>query len=159
MLARLDAIPGVTESRVDWSGRWFLVRADRDVSAAVRDVLGAGARPADAAVTAEKTASFRRGDVWLKRGETMKMSEKEASVLAPQIAEAAARDASLDADARAALEPIIREEMLRLFRAAESGVENLRKGWIDMADAIAARSRDFLDVVQAAAVAESIKRR
>jgi len=158
-MARLDAIPGVAESRVDWSGRWFLVRSDRDVSAAVCDVLGKGASPADAAVTTEKTASFRRGDVWLKRGETMKMSEQEATVLAPRIAEAAATDASLDAESRAALEPIIREEMLKLFRAAESGIENLRKGWIDMADAVASRSRQFLDVVQAAAVAESIKRR
>jgi hypothetical protein len=159
VLARLDAIPGVLEARVDWSGRWFLVQSTKDVSAAACDVLGKGAAPAGAAITAEKTASFRRGDVWLKRGETMKLSEQEAAVLAPQIADAAARDASLDADARAALEPVIREEMLKLFRAAESGIDNLRKGWIDMADAVAARSREFLDVVQAAAVAESIKRR
>ena len=86
MLASLDEIEGVRESRIDHGGRHFLFVLEPGVDPALveekaRALLPDAHRP-DARAEGEFVAGFRRGDRWLASGETRELSREEAHIRA-----------------------------------------------------------------------------
>jgi hypothetical protein len=120
VLAQLDAIPGVAESRVDWEGKHVLVRlasgaSPEAVLARATPVLGEGAARLDRVSESEKVASFRRGEQWMRSRETVRLSQHEAVVLGKSLSKGAAAKAGLTDDQTARVRSILTEEITRLF--------------------------------------------
>jgi hypothetical protein len=135
VLARIDQVPGVAESRADWEGRHVLIRVapgarpDEVVARAI-PILGAGARRLDAAAESERLASFRRGDSWMRSGETIRLSRREASVLGARFAQAASVRAGLNEAQRSHLEGVLTEEISKHFEemhAAGKGPDEVNR--------------------------------
>lgn len=121
MLARLDCIPGVAESRVEASGRFFLLvlaegadeaRAVAEAAAALRG----RAAPLAPAAAAAQLARRERGDPWLSAREITALSYLEARVVAAATADRVASRVGLAAGAHDALAEALR---LELFAAIE----------------------------------------
>ena len=127
MLARLDEVEGVTASRVDWSGRYVLLELEpeADASRAVRKataVLGQPVRRLPARDEASQVEAFRKGEPWMRAGESSRMSRRESEVLSGRITEQVARDAGLDEAETGRLGALLREELAGAFeRAHEAG--------------------------------------
>lgn len=161
MLARLDHLPGVAESRVDWEGRHVLIRlapgakADDVVGRAV-PILGTGARRLDAAAESERLGSFRRGESWMRSGDTILLSRREASVLGARYARSCSHRAGLNEDQRKQLEAVLTEEITKLFEwlhATGRGPDDVNK--VDLRPAeirIRARCRTFASAAQTDAI-------
>ena len=116
MLARIDEIPGVAESRVDRSGRRFLLTLDSGADEAeivrrTRELIGSDAEVLDDATESEAVASRRRGDLWVNSAETIRLSLEEARILAVGMGE----------DAATALE-LSKEDTRRLVEAIEKEI-------------------------------------
>jgi hypothetical protein len=134
VLARLDAIPGVRESRCEASGRFFLlVLADgadegRAVAGAVAALRGRAAR-LDPAAAAAQLEARPRGDPWFSAGEIRALSFLEARVVAASAAAGVARDAALGDGAHEALAEALRVELFAAIERvhAEGGRES--SGW------------------------------
>lgn len=125
MLARLDKIDGVSESRVDWTGQKVLIRlksgADSDrVSAQAAKHLGSGAVRLSAARETEQIDGFRRGEPWLRAGETLELSRHESKVLGKSLAARAGRSILDDAALRR-LETVLEEEFFAIFSRIHAG--------------------------------------
>ena len=165
MLARLDEIHGVAESRVDWTGTRFLVTlsADADeprVENEIESALGEGARLLDDDATRAVLDSYRHGETWMRAGETLKLSRFEAGVLAKRRGEAAAREIGLDDAKTQKLVELIEAELGRAFERAhaEGGIDALA-GEIDAAgERIREASRAFLDDEQREALSAYFER-
>ena len=120
MLAQLDAIPGIGESRVDWEGKHVLIRlasgasAERVLAGAI-PILGEGAARLDRAGEADRVASFRRGDPWMRSAETVRLSRHEAGVLGASLSKGAAAKAGLNDDQAKRVRSILTEEIGVLF--------------------------------------------
>ncbi len=133
MLARLDEVEGVKASRVDWSGRYVLLELEpeADVSRAIRGaqaVLGERVRRLPARDESSQVAAFRKGEPWMRAGESSRMSRREAEVLSGRFTERVAREAGLDEAETARLGAILREEISGAFERAHDaggGVERL----------------------------------
>ncbi|MGH7162256.1 MAG: hypothetical protein ACREID_02130 [Planctomycetota bacterium] len=120
MLARLDELEGVRESRVDWTGRYVLLalEAGADESAVVAraaKVLGEGARRLDESREAEQLGAFRSGEPWLRTDETLKLSEEEARVVGARLGEGAAAAAGLDAEDARLFAEVVQDELRMAF--------------------------------------------
>ena len=159
MLAQLDGVDGVAESRVNWTGRAFLVRlkegADEErVAAAIAPKLGASAKRVDPAV---HVASLRAGEPWMRSGETLKMSQHEAKVLGGRAAAKAAEASGVDAGK---LTAIIEEELVAAFARIQGTYKDLDEGfkkeWPTLIERVKERSRAFATEKQAAAIGESL---
>lgn len=165
MLARVDAVEGVGESRVDWSGRYFLVRlapaADADaVAARVTEALGK-ARRIEAAAETEQIAAYRRGEPWMRSGETLRLSRQEARVLAARFGEKAAEQAHLNEDQARRLAGLAEEELIAAFtriQGEEKGLEaRFRAEWPGVVTRIGERSRDFASEEQSKSVMRTLE--
>lgn len=166
MLARLDAVPGVAESRVEASGRFFLLAlapgADpAAVVAAARGALRGRGRALDAAAAAAQLDARERGDPWLSAREVHALSYVEGRIVAFRAADAVAASAGLDGAARAALAEAARAELfLAIERVhAEGGRESsgwFYEEWPRLAAAIAARLRDAVPAPLHGRVAEAL---
>jgi hypothetical protein len=158
----MDALEGVEESRVSWDGRFFLIELDptadagRVAEGALSALLPGAARlaPEDEAV---QVASFRRGERWLNRAESVDLSRHEAGVLAAQFAAPLSAEIGLDPERAGQLESVLREELLRAFdrvHAAGGGLERLQTEWPDLRRRFESRVAEFLDAGERARVAE-----
>jgi hypothetical protein len=129
VLAQLDEIPGVRASRVDWTGRRFLLELEPDTSSskiaeAAASALGDGAVVLDADATRAAVADFSSGEAWMRAGETLQLSRHEAHVLARRHGEEAARAIGLSEGATKKLVALFEAELDRAFErthAAGSG--------------------------------------
>ncbi|GAO03687.1 hypothetical protein [Anaeromyxobacter sp. PSR-1] len=163
MLARLDAIPGVRESRADASGRHFLLelRPGADRAAAVEAAcaaLGARARPLEPEEAAAQLEARGRGDPWYAAADTLALCYLEARVLAANAGPAAARAAGLDAAAGDAVCEAARAVLFQVMERVHGEGGRPSSGWFyeewpAIADAIAERSARLLPALDADAAA------
>lgn len=152
MLAQLDEVEGVAASRVDWTGRAILLElapgaAADETSDRACAALGEGARRLDTAAESEAIASWRRGDPWMRSGETLSLSLEESRVLGASLARRAADAAHLDAERESRLAGVLREELAASFsrsHASGGGIDRLQDDWPALLDRAAERSRAFL---------------
>jgi hypothetical protein len=126
VLARLDEIDGVTESRVDWTGTRFLIglaegAEEPRVSTKAAETLGGGARMLGERETRDALASYHEGEAWMRAGETLRLSRYEARVLARRYASEAALDIGLDGLAEDRLEELFESELYRAFERTHAG--------------------------------------
>lgn len=158
MLALLDEVPGVAHSRVDWSGRRFLLeleprgRADEIVPRA-RIVLGGDVRRLEPTDELAAVASYRRGEQWMRSGETVALSHAEARVLAQRHGNEAARAIGLDAQQTARLIAVIEGEVAAAFDRIHVAGRGLPADegalFAGVAERTLAKSRGFLTAEQA----------
>jgi len=119
VLARLDRIHGVAESRVDRSGRHFLLTLDAGtdeaaVSRAAQDALGeASVLRSDA--ESDLLASLRRGDLWVTADETIQLSREEARVLGARFSMEAALELGLSPEKTRRLLEVVEKEIAAAF--------------------------------------------
>ncbi len=166
MLARLDGIAGVAESRVDWTGRRFLVALETgapedEVATAVAEALG-GATVLDEDDERAAVEAFRRGEAWMGAGETLRLSRHEAHVLAERHGGEAAQELGLAAPTRQELIALVERELLRAFEdvhrsnvppeipasPSDCASDTLEALLLEAAARIIEGSRSFLDAEQ-----------
>jgi hypothetical protein len=164
VLARLDKTPGVRESRVDWTGRHFLLKLDpgADVGAVTRAaaaVLGAEARRVDADVEMAHVERYRRGEPWMRAGETRRLSAEEAGALAKRFAAGASRKAALSGEEARRLEEVLREEIGAAFErvhASEEPLERLGEEFPLVLERVTGRLMGFLTADKARRVTDAL---
>ena len=166
MLARLDKVPGVEESRADWEGRLVLIRISPDASldtvlAGAKSVLGPRTQRLTPAAEAESLSSFRRGDPWLSSKETLRMSRHEAGVLGKRFADHAGARAGLGESQRQRLEAHLTEEIYAKFeRNHESGQgigATSEREWSEMEARFRAKAVDFMTAAQIDTVVKELR--
>ena len=164
VLAQLEKVDGVREVRVDWTGRTLLFRvsdsADPDaVAAHANKHLGGKASRLPEPRAAECVESYRRGDPWLRAGETLQLSNHESKVLGKSLA--AKAGASLDERSRTRLQTILEDELFALFSRVHAGEfdlkEALERGARESAPRVHQKLLEFLSPDQATAVMESLR--
>ena len=168
MLVRLDGIPGVRESRVDASGRFFLLALEEDadepsVLARAQGVLRGAARRLDAPAAARQVAARVRGDPWFAANEVRALSYVEARILAVRTAASVAASAGLSPAAQEALGELTRSVLFRTVERihAEGGRETtgwFYEAWPAISQAILDASHAFLDADAHARAAEALVR-
>ena len=167
MLARLDRIHGVTESRVDWTGRRFLLRVDPDASALLvakeaEAALGDGASILDADETSAALGELRRGEAWMRAGETLRLSRHEAQVLGKRCAEEASSEMGLDEAATRRLVDVFTNELNAAFErthAAKRGDRSqIEAECGEAAKRILASSKAFLTAEQRTVLEQYLER-
>ena len=164
MLARLDEVPGVRESRVEWTGRYVLVGLEQgadEEATAVRaaEVLG-NARRSDPEDEARCIAEFRAGEPWMRSGETLKLSEREAEVLGRRLGAEAAKGAGLGPEQTEKVIAIVEDELRLAFERTHKRGED-RPVADERAFRLAQvkeRCRAFLTEAEAEVVAEALVR-
>jgi len=165
VLAQLEKVDGVAESRVDWTGRYFLLKlapgkSPEEVAADAGSALK-GAKRLDATREAGQIAAYRRGELWMSSGETLKLSEHEAGVLGERFGRKAAEAAGLDADQTKRLLEILREELTSAFARVKGTDAQLQRKFRQECPAliarVAERSRAFVTEEQATKIAESLE--
>ena len=135
MLARLDAIPGVSGARVDSSGRhfWLPVGETADlagVAALALGVLGKGSRLLPPARAEAQLSAHRRGDPWLGAGEVMTLSFVEARLLSVRISGELQGLAGMGPEEREEVEEAIRSELFSAMQRVHSEGGRGSSGWI-----------------------------
>lgn len=165
MLARLDGIPGVAQSRVDWSGRRFLLTLEGTASRGLVETeassaLGEGARLLDDVETREVLVSYRKGEAWMRAGETLQLSRFEAGILAKRYADEVAGELGLDEPRAGKLAVVFQKELERAFERthAGQGIEILPVEFEAAARRIQDACAGFLDGEQLAGLADYLKR-
>lgn len=168
MLARLDAVAGVRECRVDASGRFFLLElepgANREaVLAGARAVLGRSGRPVEADEAAAQLSARDRGDPWYAARDTLALCYLEARVLSVRIGAAAASAADLAATEAERVTEAARAVLFEVMERVHGEGGRPSSGWFyDQWPAIAARigerSRGLLPETAAARVADAVAR-
>ncbi len=166
MLRRLDGIPGVAESRVDWTGRFLLLALEPGADAAAAAsaalaLLGPGASRLDSAAASEQVEAFRRGERWMRAGETVEMSREEARVLARRTAERVTREEGLAPEEAAAVLAALDEALTEgLRRLHEPGAvpRGDAAGVAGLLQPVEARLRESLPEGRAARVAAALRR-
>jgi hypothetical protein len=166
VLARLDKLEGVAESRVDWTGRIILILlregAEPDsVAHHAAEHLGSGAARQAPPSEAETIESFRRGEPWMRAGETLELSQHESKVLGKSLA-ARAGGSIRDEAHRRRLESILEEEFLAVFTRIHAGEltlgEALKRGESEIGPRIQKRLLEFLTPEQTQSVMDSLRR-
>lgn len=165
MLARLDEIEGVAETRVDWTGTRFLLALaggtgkDQVEEQAVR-TLGEGARRLDDDEAREVLDSYRKGETWMRAGETLQLSRFEAGVLAKRYANEAAAEIGLDKGGAEKLVALFEQEFIRAFERthAGQGIEAVPAEFEAASKRILEASASSMTPAQHAALAEYLKR-
>ncbi len=165
MLARLDEIEGVAESRVDWTGKRFLLGlesgAGKDrVEARAVETLGEGARALDDGQVREVVDSFRKGEAWMRAGETLQLSRFEAGVLAKRYGKEAAAEIALDEAGAGKLVALFEQEFIRAFERthAGQGIDSVPQEFESAAKRILEASASSMTPGQHAALAKYLKR-
>lgn len=131
MLASLDEVDGVLESRVDWTGRRFLLKLGPEVPAdtvasRADEALGGGSRRLDPEAERQATDSFLRGtETWMRAGETLKLSRTEARILAERYGREAAASAGLDEQQTQNLTGIMEAEVAAVFERIHADGQGL----------------------------------
>lgn len=121
MLASLDDLPGIAESRVDWTGRLILLSLDAgadpgEVVVRANEALGGDAKRLDRAAESRAISSFRSGDsTWMRTGETLRLSKSEAKILAERFGAGAAERAGLYGELARMLQAVLEEEIAAAF--------------------------------------------
>lgn len=167
VLARIDELDGVSESRVSWDGSQFLLElepgADQAcVTQAAAAVLEGSAKRADPKAEDAAVASYRAGDRWLARSRTVELSRVEAREIANKYGPAVAREVKLDTATAEQLQAAMLEELTRTFEETHSeggGLDRfrdkLRGTWERFEGKVAA----FLTPAQRDHVGEILKRK
>ena len=159
MLARLDEIPGVSESRVDWTGRRFLLHLEpgakeERVAEAAEDALGEGAHTLDEEGTRAALEALRKGEAWMRAGETLRLSRHEAGVLAKRYGEEAAQEIDLDEAATRKLVELFERELNVAFERTharrDGGGARIEAEVAEAGNRILDSSQSFLDAEQRA---------
>jgi hypothetical protein len=168
VLSRLDGIPGVRESRVDASGRFFLLALQEDgdevsVLARAQGVLRGAVRRLDAPAAARQVAARVRGDPWFAANEVHALSYVEARILAVRTAASIAATARLAPAAQEALGELTRSILFRTVERihAEGGRDStgwFYEAWPAISRAVLDASHAFLDPDAHARVGEAITR-
>lgn len=158
VLARLDAVPGISRSRAEASGRFLLLElspgADPGrVLAAARRALGREARRLPEAEAREQLAARGRGDPWLAAPEVMALSYVEGRILSTRVSAEAALEARLDARERDLLAEALRLEIFAALERvhAEGGRSSsgwFYEAWPAVGAAALQRCRPWLDAVR-----------
>jgi hypothetical protein len=165
VLARLDEIEGVAESRVDWTGKRFLLAlesgAGKDhVEEQAVGTLGEGARPLDEDEVREVLDSYRKGETWMRAGETLQLSRFEAGVLAKRYGSEAAAEIGLDEGGTGKLIALFEQEFIRAFERthAGQGIEAVPAEFEAASKRILEASASPMTPEQRAALADYLKR-
>lgn len=155
----------MVESRVDWTGQHFLLKIDSgaDSASVVRaavSILGREAHRLEADLERAQVERYRRGEPWLRVGETRRLSTEEAGVLAKRFAAGASRKAALDGEQAKRLEGILREEIDAAFgrvHAAEAPLERLEEEYPVVLERVTARLAAFLTADQVGRVRSALE--
>ena len=165
MLARLDEIHGVAESRVDWTGKRFLLTLEggsskSQVAEEARGTLGEGARLLDEEETRSVLDSYRKGEAWMRAGETLRLSRFEAGVLAKRHGDEAAQEIGLGDEGTRTLVELFESELNRAFERAHAGqgIDAVPGEFEAAAQRILESSQAFLDSGQQGKLEEYLKR-
>ena len=163
VLATLDDLEGVQESRVSWDGRTFQIELDSDadperVAAAASDVLGGEVQVAAAGVT--EAAAGPEHAAWLDSTQTVALSRREAEVLAASFVAELPPEVTSDPASREQLHAALREELERAFERAHEAGGGIAALWDQLPEARAAfESRlSFLTPDQRALLASFLDR-
>jgi len=155
----LDEIPGVAASRVDWSGRRFLLALDErasqsQVGADAARALGADARLLSGAEVREVLESYRKGEKWMRAGETLELSRFEAGVLAKRYGNEAAAEIGLAEEQTRKLVALFEGELHRAFIRAHAGrgLEDVPAEFEAAAKRILESSAEFLNAEERASL-------
>ena len=135
MLARLAAIPGVSEARTDSSGRFFWIvpaaGADPDrVRELALAALGKGASVLPPGRAGAQLAARAHGDPWLSAAEVMTLSFVEGRLLSVRVAGEAARRTGATAPQREELAEAIRAELFGAMERVHAEGGRPSSGWI-----------------------------
>ena len=110
-----------------------------------------------------RIASFRRGDRWMRTGETLALSEEEARVLGERIADGIAGDLGLDDGRTASLRALFQTEIYRGFERAHASEgplgQRLDREWPGLLDRVLAGSREFLTEEQVTRLGDALRAR
>jgi len=165
VLARLDEIEGVAESRVDWTGKRFLLTLEGGAGKGHAEkqavgTLGEGARLLDGDEVREVLDSYSKGETWMRAGETLQLSRFEAGVLAKRYGTEAAAEIALDEEGARKLVALFEQELIRAFDRthAGQGIEAVPAEFEAAAKRILESSAGFLAEEQRAVLAEYLKR-
>jgi hypothetical protein len=160
VLARIDDVAGVRESRVDWSGKRFLVLvesgADHATVAGNVSAALSGAHVVDDDATVRQVLrSYRAGDPWMRAGETLRLSKQEAAVLGERHGMAAAAEGGLDEARTRQLAGVFTREFEVAFERFHAGESvSLGSELSAASKRVLAASGSFLDAEQRAALAQ-----
>ena len=166
MLASLDEVPGVRETRVDHSGRYFLLALTpgtnvRAIEKRVQEVLPDACRP-ESHVETELIDGYIGGKRWMRAGETAQLSREEAHILAARHASDAAKSLGLDEGKAQKLLAVMDEETVAAFdriHAAGGGLgPRAHQEFQDGARRVIERSRSFLSEQEVVHLSEYIAR-
>lgn len=164
MLARLDVIPGVAESRVDWSGRRFLLTLEagsQESAVATAALATLGDDTTLLSDEEERTAfnAYRGGEAWMRAGETLRLSHHEAGVLAERYGTEIGAELDLNEQQTGKLVKLFESELTRAFERVHRGGEgsSLMAQIAQAADRIVESSRAFLDAKQVVGLEEILE--
>jgi hypothetical protein len=135
VLARLDAIPGVTSARTDASGRFFWLQVEdtadaTSVTVLAVGVLGKGVRSLAAAQAEAQLAAHRHGDPWLTAAEVMTLSFVESRILSVRLAGELEHQAGATPEQREEVAEAIRLELFAAMKRVHSEGGRRSGGWI-----------------------------
>jgi hypothetical protein len=163
VLARLDEIPGVSRSRAECSGHYFLLELVEGVpdglAAVALAVLGREARvltPDEADVQHE---ARRRGEPWLTSEEARALSFVEGRMLGVRVSAAVSKEVGLPSKEQHALAEAVREEMFAHVERIHAGLADAGRffeAWPQIAARAADRCADALGPARALAVASAL---
>lgn len=162
MLADLDRLAGVEESRTSWSGRFIRIELEPDadverVASAAAAVVGGEPHRAPAVPREGHTA----GERWLNSDETVQLSRHEAGVLAADFSSELSGEVGVGGATAAEIETILREELTRVFEeahAAGGGLQRLWEGFPDARVRFEERVAPLLDAQQRERLAGYLER-
>ena len=134
VLARLDAIPGVT-ARVDSSGRffWLAVDASADLpgaTALAAETLGARASALSGADAEAQLAAHASGDPWLTAREVMMLSYVESRILSVRLASAVQHEVGATAEQREVIAEAVRSALFAAMERVHAEGGRSSSGWI-----------------------------
>jgi hypothetical protein len=166
VLARLDALPGVTCSRTEASGRFFLIELGAGADEALAEeramaVLGGGCHRLGEPEAESQLAARRAGDPWLAAGDVMALSFVEGRLLSVRISADAAREMGLSAEEQERLAEAVRVELFAALQRVHAEGGRPSSGWIyqdwpGISAAAAERCRPWLGSERVEALARAL---
>jgi hypothetical protein len=145
----MDGLDGIVESRVDWTGRRFVLslragaHRTRIVDQALA-LLGDDARELESEDSRAVLEAHRRREGWLRAAETIRQSRVEASVLAQQFGGDAADELELDAAGARVIVEVFEREFAAAFERTHA-----RLGLVDVSAELATAARRILEACSA----------
>ena len=135
VLARLQAIPGVSAARVDSSGRFFWLTVEEGpgaagVAAVARAMLGEDARILGPGRAEAQLAAHRHGDPWLAAPEVMTLSFVESRILSARIASEVRDRTGATPEQGDEIAEAIRLELFAAMERVHSEGGRRSSGWI-----------------------------